>query len=86
LNFEGQLNILFGKAVKIRRMKKGWSIEKLSEKSDVSVNTISKIERGNVNPKLTTIYKLANGLNLKNPEELLTEATLELYDDMPKID
>ncbi|WP_332695171.1 helix-turn-helix domain-containing protein [Halalkalibacter lacteus] len=86
MSFEGQLNILFGKAVKIRRMKKGWSIEKLSEKSDVSVNTISKIERGNVNPKLTTIYKLANGLNLKHPEELLTEATLELYDDMPKID
>jgi transcriptional regulator with XRE-family HTH domain len=86
LSFEGQLNILFGKAVKIRRMKKGWSLEKLSEKSDVSVNTISKIERGKVNPRLTTLYKLANGLNLKNPNELLIDATDELYGDMPKID
>jgi transcriptional regulator with XRE-family HTH domain len=86
LSFEGQLNLLFGKAVKIRRMEKGWSLEKLSEKSDVSVNTISKIERGEVNPKLTTIYKLANGLNLKNPNELLIEATQELFHDMPKIE
>lgn len=48
--------------VKIRKQK-GWSQEKLAVESEVSYNTIIKIERGGIkNPKIETVIKLSNAL------------------------
>lgn len=51
--------------VKLRKQK-GWSQEKLAVESDISYNTIIKIERGGIkNPKIETVIKLAKALNAK---------------------
>lgn len=50
--------------VKIRKQK-GWSQEKLAVESEISYNTIIKIERGGIkNPKIGTVIKLADALGI----------------------
>lgn len=50
--------------VKIRKQK-GWSQEKLAVESEISYNTIIKIERGGIkNPKIGTVIKLADALGV----------------------
>ena len=52
------------KLVKIRKQK-GWSQEKLAVESNISYNTIIKIERGGIkNPKIDTVIKLAKALKI----------------------
>jgi len=50
--------------VKLRKQK-GWSQEKLAVESNISYNTIIKIERGGIeNPKIATVIKLADALGV----------------------
>ena len=57
--------------VKLRKSK-GWSQEKLAVESGISYNTIIKIERGGIkNPKIETVIKLAQALNVRI-DELVT--------------
>ena len=50
--------------VKIRKQK-SWSQEKLAVESNISYNTIIKIERGGIkNPKIETVIKLAKALDV----------------------
>ena len=59
--------------VKIRK-EKGWSQEKLAVESDISYNTIIKIERGAIkNPKIDTVFKLANALEITIDELVNTK-------------
>lgn len=54
--------------VKIRKQK-GWSQEKLAVESEISYNTIIKIERGGIkNPKIETVIKLAGALGVSIDE------------------
>lgn len=47
------------------RKQKGWSQEKLAVESGVSYNTIIKLERGGIkNPKIDTVIKLSNALEV----------------------
>ena len=47
------------------REEKGWSREKLAVESNVSYNTIVKIEYGGIkNPKIETVIKLAKALGV----------------------
>ena len=47
------------------RKQKGWSQEKLAVESNISYNTIIKIERGGIkNPKIETVIKLSKALNV----------------------
>ena len=51
------------------RKEKGWSQEKLAQEAGISYNTLIKIERSGIkNPKIETIIKLANALNVKIDE------------------
>jgi len=51
------------------RKEKGWSQEKLAQESKVSYNTLIKIERNGIeNPKIETVIKLANALNISLDE------------------
>ncbi len=60
----------FGKNVKIERIKKDLTQEKLAEKMNVSQNYIASIECGKANMSLAKVLELANGLQI-NIETLL---------------
>lgn len=51
------------------RKQKGWSQEKLAVESEISYNTIIKIERGGIkNPKIETVIKLSKALRVSIDE------------------
>ena len=56
---------MLAKRVKECRNKKGWTQQKLAEKTGLSFNTITKIEQGIGNsPTLKTLIKLADVLEV----------------------
>lgn len=56
---------MLGKKIKEFRKKKGWSQQKLAEKSGLSFNTITRIEQGiGDSPTLKTLVKLADVLEV----------------------
>lgn len=55
----------FGKHLKIVRMEKGLSQENLANDADIPINQIGRIERGEINPSLSTINSIAKALNIK---------------------
>lgn len=56
---------IFGKNVKIQRIKKDLTQEKLAEIMNVSTNYIASIEGGRANMSLYKIYELARFLDIK---------------------
>jgi transcriptional regulator with XRE-family HTH domain len=63
----------FGEAIRQRRGELGLSQEALAEACDLDRTYISGIERGNRNPSLTNILKIAAALNTR-PADLLARA------------
>ena len=60
---------MYLKNLVILRKQKKWSQEKLAVESGISYNTIIKIERGGIkNPKIETVIKLANALDVSLDE------------------
>jgi transcriptional regulator with XRE-family HTH domain len=56
---------MLSKRVKELRKQKGWSQQKLAEKSNLAFNTITKIEQGLAkHPNLKTLVKLADILEV----------------------
>ena len=56
---------MIGKRIKEFRKKKGWSQQKLAEKSGLSFNTITRIEQGiGDSPTLKTLLKLSESLEI----------------------
>jgi transcriptional regulator with XRE-family HTH domain len=64
------INVLFGKAVRRRRKKLGWSQEKLAEVAGLHWTYLGRIERGRQNISLANIGKIARALKI-TPEKLL---------------
>jgi transcriptional regulator with XRE-family HTH domain len=60
----------FGKHLRETRIEKGLTCEKLEELTSIDAKQISRLERGERSPTLTTIYYLAKGLDIK-PKKLL---------------
>ena len=58
------LKELFGANYKHLRELKGFTQDKVSEGSELSLSYLSLIEQGKGNPTLTTIEKLAKGLEM----------------------
>jgi transcriptional regulator with XRE-family HTH domain len=51
------------------RKQKGWSQEKLAQEAGISYNTLIKVERNGIkNPKIETVIKLADALNVSLDE------------------
>jgi transcriptional regulator with XRE-family HTH domain len=70
----------FGTWLYNQRKRKGYSQDKLADISKISKPTISRIENGLIpNPKLSTLEKLARGL------ELPIEEVLKAYDSSTAI-
>ena len=56
---------MIGKKIKEFRKLKGWSQQKLAEKSSLSFNTITRIEQGvGISPTLKTLLKLSEALEI----------------------
>lgn len=58
------------KTIQRARYAKGLTLRQLSEVSGVSVGTIQRLESGNGNPQGSTIFRLADALDL-DPDPLL---------------
>lgn len=54
---------LFAERVRSLRKEKGWKLEDLSDKSGISVSSLSKIENG-TNPRFDTVVKIARALGI----------------------
>jgi len=63
------INVQFGKAVRRRRKKLGWSQEKLAEHAGLRWTYIGRIERGKQNISLANVGKLARALKI-TPEKM----------------
>ena len=46
------------------RQQRGWTLKEAAEASGVSASTLSKIERGDLSPTITTLQKIAGGFDL----------------------
>jgi DNA-binding XRE family transcriptional regulator len=62
---DARARILLAREVYNARLKKGYSQQKLAKKINSTQKEISKIENGEVNVGLDTIFKLLQSLNLK---------------------
>lgn len=64
-NTDKKFLIKLGKKIRIERLKKEFSQDKLAESSGISKQTISTIERGLSSPSALTIAKLAVSLGVE---------------------
>jgi y4mF family transcriptional regulator len=62
-----------GETIKARRKEVGITQPHLAELADISTNTLYKLERGQGNPSLDVLYKLAEVLGLELKLEVRKE-------------
>ena len=63
----------FGANLKSLRKAKGFSQEDLANHADIPINQVGRIERGEVNTTISTVYALAEALSV-NVKELFAES------------
>lgn len=63
-------NVVIGYFIKEKRMDLRMSQQQLAEKIGIDQSDLSKIEKGNANPSIRTLKKIAKGLNCKLSLEL----------------
>ncbi len=61
---EKVLEVAIGREVRAHRKKTGITVAELSQRTDLSIGMLSKIENGNTSPSLTTLQTLANALSV----------------------
>ncbi|MBL0026348.1 MAG: serine hydrolase [Saprospiraceae bacterium] len=62
-----------GRNVLYQRKLKGYSQEKLADKTGLTVRTIQRIEKDEVNPHLETVHMIANSLEIKVEDLLIIQ-------------
>lgn len=60
----------FGKHIRTLRLSKGLSQVQLEFESEISKNQIGNIERGEINPTISTLKRIAKALDVQ-PKDLL---------------
>ena len=60
-----EINRKIGIRIRVARLDKKISQEKLAEYADVNRNTIGSIERGEISPTIETLYKIATALDIE---------------------
>jgi len=68
---------LVGKNLGILRKELGLSLEKVAELTGVSKSMLSEIEKGNTNPTIAVLWKIANGLKI--PFSKLIKSEKEIF-------
>jgi len=69
-----QLIVAFGERVRALRQQKGLTIEKLAALADIEYRQRSDVERGKVNPTISTAHAIAKGLEIGFGELMQLEA------------
>ena len=54
----------FGKRVKLLRESSGLSVEALSAQANIEFKQLYRVENGEINPSLSTMYAIAKGLGV----------------------
>lgn len=60
-----EINRKIGIRIRVARLDKKISQEKLAEYADLNKNTIGSIERGEISPTIETLYKIASALDIE---------------------
>jgi transcriptional regulator with XRE-family HTH domain len=55
---------LFGERLKGLRISKGLTLEQLAFEADIEISQVHRVEKGKINPTLTTLVVLAKGLGI----------------------
>jgi transcriptional regulator with XRE-family HTH domain len=66
---KNDFQVLFGKQLEKQRTIKNLSYRQLAQRCDLDHSDISKMEKGERNIKLSSIFQLSKGLNI-HPKEL----------------
>ncbi len=67
------INVIIGNNLNRYRKSKGFSLDKVAEMTGVSKGMIGQIERGETNPSISTLWKIANGLHISSTSLLEAE-------------
>lgn len=54
----------FGDKLKSLRISKGFTLEQLAFEADIELSQVHRVEKGKINPTLTTLTALAKGLGV----------------------
>lgn len=60
-----EINRKIGIRIRVARLDKKISQEKLAEYADLNKNTVGSIERGEISPTIETLYKIASALDIE---------------------
>lgn len=69
-----------GKVIKRLRQKKGLTVNLLAYENDLQKSLISRLENGRNEPKLASLWKIAEALNIR-PSDFVKEIEKELPRD-----
>lgn len=58
------INLILSKNLKYLRNERKLSLDKLADLTGISKTMLGQIERGESNPSITTVWKIANGLKI----------------------
>lgn len=72
-----EINALFSANLKRLREKRRLSLDEVSRLSGVSKSMLGQIERGEVNPTISTVWKIASGLKVPYSELLTRQGSCE---------
>ncbi|WP_313344671.1 XRE family transcriptional regulator [Sedimentibacter sp.] len=76
-----KLNIIIGKNLKRLREERKLSLDNVAKLSGVSKSMLGQIERGEVNPTVSTVWKISNGLKISFTQLMnRPEADIEFVD------
>lgn len=60
------INLIIGNNLNKYRKNKGFSLDKVAEMTGVSKGMLGQMERGETNPSISTLWKIANGLHISS--------------------
>ena len=72
-------SVLMANGLKKLRSAKGWSLERLSDESGVSVSQISRIERGQSMPSIESMAKICKALRCSPAHIYMSDRDLEAH-------
>nr|WP_319571653.1 helix-turn-helix domain-containing protein [uncultured Draconibacterium sp.] len=74
-----------GEFIKEQRVRKGYTQEELASRIDISVRTIQRIEKGEVDPRSYTLQAISDVLDIEF-EKLISFGNKDIQPDKPKND
>ena len=60
------INLIIGNNLNAYRKKRGYSLDKVAKMTGVSKGMLAQMERGETNPSISTLWKIANGLHISS--------------------